>query len=210
MSRSCQRTTFSSPTAPRAAHHAREAADPLGDLRVALVRHCRGALHPVRERLLDLADLCPRQVANLGREALERRGGERERREKLGMAVAGDHLGRERIGLQPEPFAGDALDLRVEARVRADGARELPDPVALERAHEPRAIAVELEGPACELPAERRRLGVDRVGSPDANRVAVRLGRLDHRGQRPIESGASTWPHPGSAGQAPCPAHPRR
>ena len=117
MSRSCQRTTFSSPTERGRAHDAREPADPLGDLRVALVRHRRGALHALRERLLDLAHLGSREMADLGREPLERRRGQRERGEQLGVAVARDHLRRERIRLEPEPLAGDPLDLGVEAGV---------------------------------------------------------------------------------------------
>ena len=66
------------------------------------------------------------------------------------------------------------------AAVGADGARELADAIRLERAHEPRAVAVELEGPAGELPAERRRLGVDAVRAADADRAAVLLGAADH------------------------------
>ena len=41
-------------------------------------------------------------------------------------------------GLEAEPLAGDALDLRVERGVRADGARELADAARLERPLEPR------------------------------------------------------------------------
>ena len=73
MSRSCQSGTFSRPTTAARAHDAREARDPLGDLRVALVRHRRRALHARRERLLDLAHLGAGEVADLGREPVERR-----------------------------------------------------------------------------------------------------------------------------------------
>src|SRR6478735_61304 len=55
------------------AYDAREAADALGDLRVALVRHCRGSLHSLAERFLDLAHLGAREMADLGCEAVERR-----------------------------------------------------------------------------------------------------------------------------------------
>ena len=54
---------------------------------------------------------------------------ERERREQLGVTVARDHLRRDRIRLEPEALARDALDLRLDGRVRADRARELPDAV---------------------------------------------------------------------------------
>ena len=53
------------------ADDAREPTDPLGDHRVPLVRHRRGALLAAAERLLDLGDLRACQVANLGRERLE-------------------------------------------------------------------------------------------------------------------------------------------
>ena len=48
-----------------------EAADPLGDDRIALVRHRRRALLPAAERLLDLAELGTGEVADLGRETIE-------------------------------------------------------------------------------------------------------------------------------------------
>ncbi len=152
------------------------------------MRHRRGALHALRERLLDLAHLGAREVADLGREAVERGRDERERREQLGVAVARDHLRRERVRLEPEPLAGDALDLGIEAAVGADRARELADAVRLERPHEPRAVAVELERPAGELPAERRRLGVDAVRAADADRAPVLLGAADDRVERPVDA----------------------
>ena len=194
MSRSCQRTTFSSPTVGGRAHDAREAADPLGDLRVALVRHRGGALHAFRERLLDLANLGSREMADLGREPLERRRGQREDGQQLGVAVARDHLRRERIRLQAEPLACDPFHLGIEAGVAPDGAGELADAVRLERAHEPLPVAVELEGPACELPAERRRLGVNPVGAADADRAAVLLGLLHDRVDRAIQPGEDQLP----------------
>ena len=49
---------------------------------------------PGGERLLDLAHLRAREMADLGREAVERRRAQRERRQQLGMAVARDHLRR--------------------------------------------------------------------------------------------------------------------
>ena len=74
MSRSCQSATFSSPTSAWRADDAREPADPLGDDRVPLVRHRRRPLLAAAERLLDLAHLGPREVPDLEREPLERRG----------------------------------------------------------------------------------------------------------------------------------------
>ena len=145
------------------AHDAREPADSLRDLGIALVRHRRGALHAFGERLLDLPHLRTRQVADLRREPLERRRRQRERGEQLGVAVSCDHLRRDRIRFEPEPLTRNALDLGVELRVRADRPGELADTVRLECVQQTRARPVELERPAGELPAEGRRLGVDAV-----------------------------------------------
>src|SRR5205823_1297032 len=73
----------------------------------------------------------------------------------------------------------DPLQLGIEARVGADRARELPDPAFVEPARQARPRAVELERPARELPAERRRLGVNAVRAPDADRAPV-LVRAAH------------------------------
>ena len=93
--------------------------------------------------------------------------------EQLGMPVPLDDLRRDRVGLQPEALAGEPLQLGVGRRVGADRARELADAHRLERPRQPRARAVELEGPAGELEPEGRRLGVHAVRPPDADVVAV-------------------------------------
>ncbi len=115
---------------------------------------------------------------------VERGGRHRERREQLGVAVALEDLRRGRRRLEAQPLARDPLDLRVGRRVRADGPGELPDAKSLERALDADAVAVELERPARQLQAERRRLGVDAVRTPDRERVAVLLGARDDRIER--------------------------
>ena len=57
------------------------------------------------------------------------------------MAVAGDHLRRQGIGLEAESLAGDALDLGLDLRVRPDGARQLADAIRLDSARATRARA---------------------------------------------------------------------
>ena len=188
MSRSCQSATFSSPTTAFAAHDAREPADALGDDRVALVRHRRRALLTAAERLLDLAHLGAGEVAHLDREPLERGGEQRERVQHLGMPVALEDLRRARRRLEPEPLAGDPLDLGVGRRVRADGARELADAHPFERAVDPGAVPLERERPAGELEPERRRLGVDAVRAADRERVAMLLGPGDDRRERALDA----------------------
>ena len=151
------------PDERRSPHDAREAADAFRHLRVPLVRHCRRTLHSLAERLFHLAHLGAGEVADLGREALERCRAEGKRRQQFRVAVARDDLRRERVRLEPEPLAREPLDLRFDLRVRADGAGELTDAIRLECRDHARAGAVELERPAGELPAERRRLGMDTV-----------------------------------------------
>ena len=118
-----------------AAQHAREAADALAHDRVALVRHrARALLLPGAERLLGLADLGALEVADLGREPLEARAGERDRLQQRGVAVARDDLGRDRLGGEPEAREDARLEVGVGGRVRADGAAQRADRRLGERA----------------------------------------------------------------------------
>ena len=94
------------------AHQPRQAGDLLAADRVALVRHRRRALLPLAERLFDFTDLGLLQAADLERELLERRGGDRQRGHQLGVAVALDDLRRHRRRLQAEPLADPRLDRR--------------------------------------------------------------------------------------------------
>ena len=188
MSRSCQSATFSRPTTDAGADDPREAADPLGDDRVALVRHRRRALLPAAERLLNLAELGAGEVADLGREPVERRRAQREGRQELGVPVPRDDLRRDRLGREPEALAGDPLDLRVAAAVRPHRAGELADPHAFERPLEALAIALELERPPGELGAEGDRLGMDAVRAARHHGLAVLLGPRHHGGERPVDA----------------------
>ena len=112
-----------------AAQQPRQADDLLAADRVALVRHRRRALLALGERLLDLADLGLLQAADLERELLERRGGDRQRRQQLGVAIALDHLRRDRRRLEAEPPADVGFDRRGEVRERADRAGDLADAI---------------------------------------------------------------------------------
>ena len=57
-------------------------------------------------------------------------------------------------GSSPSRSAGDALDLGIGRRVRADGAGELADTDAVKRARDAHAVALEREGPTRELKPE--------------------------------------------------------
>ena len=143
---------------------------------------------PAAERLLDLADLGAREVPDLGREAVDRGGDDRERREQLGVAVALEDLGRARRRLEAEPLAGDALDLGIRGGIGSDGARQLADAQSLDRAAEALAVAVDAERPARQLEPEGRRLGVDPVRAPHADRLAVLLRAGDDGAEGAIET----------------------
>ena len=171
------------------AHDAREPADALGDDRVALVGHRRRSFLPLPEGLLHLGDLGACQIAHLERKLVERRRGDRERGEELGVAVALEDLRRRGRRLEAEPLARDALEVGIGRRVRADGARELADAHAVERVRDAGARPVELERPARELDAEGRRLGVHAMRPPHLERAAVLLGARCHDGECAVERG---------------------
>ena len=151
------------------------------------MRHRRRALLPLAERLGDLGDLRPSQVADLDGEALERGGDERQRRQQRRVPVARQHLRRGRLRTEPQPLAREALQFRIGRSVGADRTGELAHPHPFECLAEALASALELECPARELQPERCRLGVDAVGAPDANRVAVLKRPRDHRLKRPLD-----------------------
>ena len=161
-----------------AAQDARQPADALGGDRVSLVRHRRRAfLGAGGERLLDLAHLRPLEVADLLAEALDPGAGERDRLQDVGMAVARDDLGGDLLGPQPEPVHDCSLDARRGRGVGADGAGELADRSLREGFAQAGQVAVRLEREAGEAEPEAGRLGVDAVGTPDAERLGV-LSRL--------------------------------
>ena len=129
------------------AQQPRHPGDPLGEDRVALVRHRAAALLAGAERLERLPDLGALEVADLDRDPLERPAQDGERREELGVPVAADDLGRGRVRGESEPVEHVALDLGADVRVRADRARDRAD------ARPPRAPA----------PGARRRAGARRA-----------------------------------------------
>ena len=75
------------------ADHPGQPGDPLGADGVLLVRHRRGALLALAERLGQLADLGPLAVPHLQRDGLADRRGQGQRADPLGDAVAHDDLG---------------------------------------------------------------------------------------------------------------------
>ena len=141
MSRSCQSAMFSNAAWQLPRMQPRQADDLLAADRVALVRHRRRALLALGERLLHLADLGLLQAANLERELLERGRRDRQRRQQLGVAIALNHLRRDRRRLEAEPAADVGLDRRRQVRERADRARQLADADTVARARRTRSMS---------------------------------------------------------------------
>ena len=172
-----------------AADHASQAARAFGDDGVPLVRHGGGALLALRERLLDLADLGPSQMPDLGRDRIERGRAHGEGAHVLGVPVSLDHLGGRLRGLQPEPRADPLFDPWVNAGVGPDHAADRAHGDRLTRPAEPLAVPIELEREDGELVPEGGRLRVYAVRAADADRVAMLEGAAFRGGEEPLEIG---------------------
>ncbi len=89
------------------------------------------------------------------------------------MAVARDDLRRDVLALQVQARQHARLELGARRRVRADRTRDRADGDLLEGALQAQRVALGLEGEAGQLHAERRRLGVHPMRTPDAQRLGV-------------------------------------
>ena len=86
------------------------------------MRHGGGALLALGEELLGLQHFGALQVADFGRQPLDRGGDDAERREIHGVAVARDDLGRDRLDRQAHRLGDMRLDARIDMREGADRA----------------------------------------------------------------------------------------
>ena len=100
----------------------------------------------------------------------------RERGEIHGVAVARDHLRRDRLGAEAEGAGDVLLDPRIDIGEGADGAGDGRGRDLLARGMEAAAGAGELGIGIGELDAEGRRLGMDAVAAADRDRVLVLVG----------------------------------
>ena len=127
MSRSCQSATFSRPASALPRSTRAQPGDALAEDRVALVRHRRGALLALAERLLDLAHLGALQVADLGRDLLEAAPMIASAAKSAAWRSRWMTWVETRLGPQAELAQTQRLDARVDVRVGADRAGELAD-----------------------------------------------------------------------------------
>ena len=185
MSRSCQSATFSiaGVTAERTMR-----ARPVRFSVSTGLRLCgiaRGALLAFGEIFLRLQHFGALQMADLGREPLDRGGDDAERGEKRGVPVARDHLRRDRLDFQAELLRHMLLDARIDVGEGADRAGNRAGRNLLARRDEPRAGAREFGIGQRELEPEGRGLGMDAVRAADGRRHLVLEGApLQRREQR--------------------------
>ena len=169
------------------AQQARKPRNLLATNRIALVRHRRRALLALAERLLHFADLGFLQSANLEREFLERRAGDGDGRQQLGVTIPLNHLRGHRRRLQSKPPADGGLDRRDRGgRTCRPRQKSFQPRRSLARA-EPVVVALQLRVPERKLQAERHRLGVDAVGAARSSAC----GDAPRRATRTASSSAS-------------------
>ena len=139
------------------------------------------------------------QMADLGREPLDRGGDQRQRHEERGVPVARDDLGRDRLRREAELFATYS-STRGSILAKVPTAPEIAQvAISLRAASEALAVARELGLMPGELQPERRRLGVDAVAAPDGRRVFVLEGAPLQRASNRVEVGRAGCRRPVSA-----------
>ena len=136
------------------AHHPRQSADLLAGHGIALVRHGRRAFLLFAEKFLGLADFGALQVADFGRDLVERGGDHRQRRQIMRVPVALDHLRRNRRRLQSQPRADFFFQFRAQMREGSDRAGKLAHPHILRGGSEARDVALRFGIPVGQLESE--------------------------------------------------------
>ena len=171
------------------AHHAGEAGEIFGQHRIALMGHRRRALLALGEEFLGLHHFGALQVADLGRQPLDRRSDDGEGGEECGVPVARDHLGRDRLDFQAELRRHMSFDPRVDVGEGADGAGDRRGRNLLARRDQPRPAARELGMSVSELEAEGGRLGVDAMRAADGRGQLMLEGAALEGGEQRVDVG---------------------
>ncbi len=131
---------------------------------------------PLREELLRFQHFGALQVTDLDREPLDRRCDHAKRREEHRVAVARDHLRRDRFDGEPHLGRHMRLDARVDVRERPDRARDRAGRDLLAGRSEPLLRAGKLRVGLRELEPEGHRLGMDGMRAADGRRHLVLEG----------------------------------
>ncbi len=137
------------------------------------------------EVLFGFTNLGSLPMADIGRETLDARGQDAERRDVGRMTIARDDLRRGRFGPESEGVERFGLDARREVCVGPDGAGDLTDGNFVARHLEPLSPAGELGVVAGQDQSKGGRLGVDAVRAADRRGTSMLLDaaaqRLEHR-----------------------------
>ncbi len=120
---------------------------------------------PRREIFLGLAHFRALHVADFRGQVFHGRGDHAQRREEHGVAVAGDHLGRNRLWRQAHLFGHVFLDEGVDVGEGADGAGNGAGCDFVARVFQAPARALEFRIEPRQLQAHGRRLGMDAVAA---------------------------------------------
>ena len=129
------------------------------------------------------------QVTDFGREPLHPAGDNAQDREKHRMAVAGNHLGRDRLRRQAHSLGDIGLDARVDGRERTDGAGDGAGGDFGSRGLQPRPVTRKLRIVAGEFKAEGRRLCMNAVGAANGERVRMLPRACFERREHSVDAG---------------------
>ena len=122
------------------------------------------------------------EVANLGRQPLDRGSNDAEGCEEHRMAVAWDDLCRHRLDAEAQLGGDMLLDLGRDLRERSYRARDGAGSDATARGDQPLPVARELGIGLGELEPECGRLGVDAMAAADGwGQLVLKCAALQHR-----------------------------
>ena len=161
----------------------------LGQHRVALVGHGGGPLLAGGEILLGLAQLGALEVPDLGGQPLHGARDDGEGGEEGGVAVARDHLGRDRLDREPHLSGDMALHPGVDVGEGADRAGDGASGDLPAGGGQPLPVAGELRVMPGELEAEGGGFGMDAVAAADADRHLVLEGPALQGRKQPVQVG---------------------
>ena len=157
--------------------------------RVALMRHGRRALLAGGKRFLDLKNLGALQMAQLGRDPVERAADQRQGREKGGVPVTRDHLGGNGFRHQPQARTNSRFDRRIDIGIGANRPRDFADRNLAPGLLQAILVAFHLGEPVGDFKTKGNRLGMHAVAAADHDRVPMFPGAAPQHVEQGIQVG---------------------